>query len=209
MSGRSRCRPAGAVARQLGGIPYPEGGGRVEGDALSQIVGMVEPPVADPGALFQGMAEPLDAPAKLAPAQQRLGALKVGLALGAEQHPVERLFFVRRRLFLGRHREPGAALLARALAAAGGNPDPLRAQRRGGLDVLPKIDLAVSGERLAARRFRKARRCSRSSSRTPAGSPRARPACPGARGAGVRGRRPALVHPAPSDHVGRRHWRRT
>ena len=85
MSGRSRCqagRLAGAVARQLGGIPCPEGG-RVEGDALSQIVGMVEPPVADPGILLQGMEEPLDAPA-----QQRLGALKVGLALGAEQHPV-------------------------------------------------------------------------------------------------------------------------
>ncbi len=98
-------RLAGAVARQPGGIPYPEGGGRVEGDALSQIAGMVEPPVADPGTLLQGMEEPLDAPAKLMPAQQRLGALKAGLALSAERHPVERLLLLRwqlRRQALGK-----------------------------------------------------------------------------------------------------------
>ena len=59
-----------------------------------------------------------------------------------------------------------------------------------------------------ARRSRTARRCCRSSSRTPAGWPRARPGSTrGAGGAGVRGRGPAPVHPAPPDHAGGRRCR--
>ena len=46
--------------------------------------------VLDAGADLQRVEEPFDAPAKLVPAQHSAGVVEVGLALGGQQHPVQR-----------------------------------------------------------------------------------------------------------------------
>ncbi len=93
-------------AREMGGIPDPEGGDGVEGEAFAQIVGGIEMAVFDPCALFEGMEEAFDAPAQFVPPQHGGCRLQVRLPLFVgrdQQHPVQ-----------------GAARLARLAADTGG-----------------------------------------------------------------------------------------
>ena len=78
-------------AGQEGEVPDPERGDRVEGEALLQVVGLVEAAVLDARADLERMEEALDPPAQLVPAQNRAGGVEAGLALAGQQHPVQRL----------------------------------------------------------------------------------------------------------------------
>ena len=81
------------------------GGGAVEGEAPSQVVGGVEPAVLDPRPGLDGREPFLDQPPALVPPGDAGRVLRVGPALGGQQQPVERLLAVRRVGFQHPHGE--------------------------------------------------------------------------------------------------------
>ena len=77
------------------------GGDGVEGEALAQVVGVVEAPVLDAGAGLEDSEELLDGPACLVPPEDAQGVVPVRAALGGEQQPVRGVLQVWRRVGLG------------------------------------------------------------------------------------------------------------
>ena len=152
--------------RKQGQVPYPERGDGVESQALSQIIGFVEPAVLDPGAGLQSVEKSFDPPAKFVPAQRRACGFEAGFAFGGQQHPVKRLSISRRgsrRVLLdGRNRQhadcraalfgrgnqihllasdcqPRPARLAPVRAAAARNLDDPASRRLGLGDMEPEV----------------------------------------------------------------------
>ena len=79
------------VARDAFEIEDVAGGDGIEGDTLSQVVGVVELSVLDAGAGLQNLEVLLDGPSALVPGDDGPSGLGVGAALGAQQQPVERV----------------------------------------------------------------------------------------------------------------------
>ena len=91
----------GGVAGAALEVHDAPGGDGVEGEALAQVVGVVEAPVLDAGAGLEDSEELLDGPACLVPPEDAQGVVPVRAALGGEQQPVGRLLQVWRRVGLG------------------------------------------------------------------------------------------------------------